>query len=115
MAEGGASGYIGRGTARYLCGVPKENCSGSVANLSNSFKNKGYRIHNSSGEAMKCMQRHLITLGYTKLGPREFQPPGGGPIRVLTKQIRFGAKMRPGKGGRNMPSNPRTGGTAVSA
>lgn len=114
MAEGGAPSTTGRGKTRYLCGAPGEKCGGSLAILSAGFKNKGFKIHNSSSEAMACYRRYLISEGYTQLGPREFQKAPGEPIMFLTKQSRFGAKMRPGKAGRNMPGGRRSGGICVS-
>lgn len=108
-----AAPTTGRGATRYLCGVPPDDCRGSAAILSAGFKAKGYKIHNTSTEAFNCMKQHLLKQGYTQVDSRAFSPPGGGPIRVLTKKSRYGAKMRPGKGGRNMPSG-RTGGIVTS-
>jgi hypothetical protein len=104
----------GRGKTRFMCGVPHENCGGSLGALSNGFKGKGYRLHNSAYEAFKCMGRYLVSQGFEKLSSRAFRNPDGSGIRVLTKQSRYGARMRPGKGGRNMPSRPRTGGSCIS-
>jgi len=46
--------------------------------------------------------RYLINVeGYEQIGPREFQKDGH-PVRVLTKKMRFGGRLRPGKAGRVM-------------
>jgi len=89
----------------YTCGVPAVDCNGS--SVTTSFGIRCVRTaHNSSTEAFKCRTRYLIkVLGYTKEGPtgplgaREFCPPDGGPILVLTKKSRFGGVLRRGKGG----------------
>jgi hypothetical protein len=99
----------GSGKTVFLCGSPREFCSGGLAQLSNGLKGRGLTGHSSPSEAFKCHAKYLIKIGYTQLSSREFRPPDGGPIRILTKQSRFGAKMRPGKGMRSMPSKPRTG------
>lgn len=115
MADSSAPAKTGRGTYKHLCGTPASECSGSPGILSNGFKGRGMRLHNTASEAFSCCRRYLLSQGYVQRGPREFQPKDGGPIRVLTKQSRFGARMRPGKGGRNMPGGRRTGGCATSA
>lgn len=101
----------------YTCGVPTINCNGS--GITTSFGIRSIlKAHNSSVEAFKCRARYLITvLGYTKEGPtgplgaREFCPPDGGPILVLTKKCRFGGMLRKGKGGETGSSRvmPRKG------
>ena len=40
--------------------------------------------------------------GCKQIGPREFARPNDGPIVLLTKKIRFGARLRGGKGDRFM-------------
>jgi len=107
MAE--ADSRAGSGKTVYLCGTPKENCSGGLAQLSNGLKGRGLCGHPSPSEAFKCHRNYLVKTGWEQLSSREFRPKDGGPIRILTKQSRFGAKMRPGKGMRSMPSKPRTG------
>lgn len=90
----------------YLCGVPKEHCSGSSAPFNAMLKGGVGRAHSSSEAAFSCHKNWLVNvLGYTVKGDsRTLHPPDGGPARVLTKASRFGAKMRNGKGGtRNMP------------
>jgi len=86
----------------YTCGVPAIHCCG--ASVKTSF---GVRViestrkaHNSPTEAFKCRARWLVKVeGYTRIGSREFSPPDGGPVLVLTKKIRFGGALRKGKGG----------------
>jgi hypothetical protein len=109
MADTQAVQATGKGTTKHLCGVPAQYCCGSTSITSKSIQGNP-KLHNSSQEAMRCHGRYLINvLGYQKMGAREFSPPDGGPIRVLTKSSRFGARMRPGKGGRNMPTKQRAG------
>lgn len=105
---------MARGHDSYLCGTPLEYCGGRAAILSNSLKNKGLKSHSSSTEAFNCFKKSLLARGYTQVDSRAFQPPDGGPCHVMTKKIRFGARMRPGKEGtRNMP-NVRHGGVIIS-
>lgn len=60
------------------------------------------KAHASPMDAFNCHKRWLITRGFKQIGPREFRPPDGGPIEVLTKKSRFGARLRTGKGKRLM-------------
>lgn len=70
---------------------------------------------------MDCYSRYLTNvLGYTKINKREFRPPNGGPIEMLSKESRFGTRLRSGKSGetgqgksRGMPT-VRHGGVIVS-
>lgn len=98
----------------HLCGVSKEYCTGTLQPLNHSLDKDDLRVHSSSEGAFNCMRNSLLAQGYTQVDARAFQPPGGGPIRVLTKKIRFGGKMRNGKEGtRNMP-HKRGGGICFS-
>jgi hypothetical protein len=109
MSDTQATITKGKGTTKHLCGVPSEHCCGSVGITSKSVQ-WSPKMHNSPPEAKRCYARYLVdVLGYTQVGSREFKPSNGGPIRVLTKESRFGARMRPGKGGRNMPTHRRAG------
>ena len=87
--------------AAYLCGVPQEHCEGGFRITSKSLGGKkGCRVHSSSSEAFRCYARYLVrVLGYQRIGPREYRPPDGGPVLVLTKKCRFGGRLRPGKSG----------------
>lgn len=106
---------------KYVCGVEAAECTGALASTSAGLRGKIIKAHGSSNEAFKCKRRSLIASGYEEVGPREFRPPGGGPILVLTKKSRFGAALRSGKRGagtagemsRVMPS-VRTGGGVFS-
>jgi len=101
----------------HTCGVPAIYCNGSP--VTTSFGIRGVtKAHNSTKEAFKCRARYLVkVLGYTKVGPtgplgaREFCPPDGGPILVLTKKCRFGGELRRGKGSEQGASRvmPRRG------
>lgn len=84
----------------FLCPTPKQQCTGKVGNYSASLDKQGIKKHGSPKEAMDCYVRYLTqTLGYERLSSREFRPPDGGPILVLTKESRFGARLRSGKAG----------------
>ncbi len=102
----------------YLCGVPAENCSGSVLKQTSSGlkgKKSASRFHVTSIDAHKCMGRHLVRdQGCTQIGQREFASPDGGPVHLLSKKSKFGGKLRMGKnekgqGSRLMPKG-RIGG-----
>lgn len=70
---------------------------------------------------MRCYGQYLVSVcGCTKISAREFKHPNDGPIEVLTKAARFGARLRTGKGGdtgqsksRGMPS-VRHGGVIIA-
>lgn len=53
------------------------------------------------------MRSFLLSRGYTQISQREFEPPDGGPVRVLSKKSHYGERLRLGKeGGRHMPDGP---------
>ena len=79
---------------RILCGVPVASCGGTGYVTKQQISPKA---HGSRDEAFRCMRRHLIAQGYVPIGPREFRPPDGGCILVLTKKSRFGGRLRTGK------------------
>lgn len=98
----------------YLCGVDETYCTGSLTPLNAGLRKDLPKAHSSTTEAFNCMKNSLLQQGYTQVDSRSFAPPDGGPIRVLTKKIRFGGKMRNGKEGtRNMP-HKRGGGICFS-
>ena len=78
--------------ARVLCGVPAAHCNGGTLGV----KNGPGKTHASSGEAFDCHAAHLVAQGYVRVGGREFEKDGG-PIRVLNKRSKFGARVRWGK------------------
>lgn len=91
-----------------LCGVPQEYCTGGTLNTDQRLGTT--KSHGSHEQAFKCMRHYLMeVLGYTQAGSREFRPPDGGPVRVLTKKIRFGGNLRAGKGDRFMPDGRDVG------
>ncbi len=82
------------------CLTPKGHCIGSMRKVADGL---GLRLsHGSHEDAFRCYRRYLLGQGYTQLGPREFAAPDNGPIMVLTKRSRFGARLRKGKEGRYM-------------
>ena len=88
-----------RSKARYRCGTPDVHCTGSDFPQAPALNKKS---HSSRSEAFNCHVRYLINVeGYEQIGPREFQKDGH-PVRVLTKKMRFGGRLRPGKAGRVM-------------
>lgn len=97
---------------RYLCGVPSERCVGSMTGASGGL-HKGCKMHGSPVEAFKCHAKYLVSQGFAQVGPREFASPNNGPVRVLTKKSRFGARARGGKGDRFMPEQ-QVGGVVIS-
>lgn len=99
---------------KFLCGVPYDHCVGGTQRTSHGLKG-GYKSHNTTFEAAKCYADYLVNvLKYTQIGPREFAAPDDGPIHVLTKKSRFGARLRGGKEERMMPAQ-FCGGTIVSS
>lgn len=106
---------MARGNYIHLCGTPAENCTGKLALLSNGLKSKGLKSHQTTTEAFNCCKKHLLSMGWVQVDSRAFQPPEGGPARILTKKSRFGGRMRPGKEGtRNNPAGRRGGGVCIS-
>jgi hypothetical protein len=99
---------------KVICGVPDANCSGSSTAASNGIRHGGQRkMHGSHEEAFKCYAKYLLSQGYKQIGSREFAPPDGGPIMLLTKKSKFGSTCRGGKGDRQMPVM-MVGGTITS-
>lgn len=80
-----------RQPSRYLCGVPSHHCTGGLLKANGGLGGIS-KAHLTPADAFKCMQKHLIAEGWTQLGPREFCQ-GDGPVRILTKSSRFGARM----------------------
>lgn len=103
----------------YMCGTPKNSCSGSMSQV-NAGLGGNRKVHATSQEAFNCHKNHLIAQGYKQLDSRAFSPPDGGPVRILNKSSRFGAALRNGKEGtRNMsnvkiPGGGRRSGNIVS-
>ena len=87
---------------KYTCGV-QSGCTASVVKLSNRLQGQNIRAHGTRDEAFRCAQAELRRLDYKRLSSRAWEPPDGGPIRILTKPIRFGYAFRKGKEGRFMP------------
>jgi hypothetical protein len=117
MGASGSGAVLGSGAKRkrahkQACGVPSEHCTGGLCGVSNGLKKAG-KLHSSPQEAFACYAKYLIKQGYTQVGPREFYK-GDGPIVVLTKKSRFGARCRGGKADRQMPSTDATGGHIIS-
>jgi hypothetical protein len=82
-----------------MCGVPLLHCTGAQTEL--DFAGQVFdtvKVHGTPQEAFACYAKYLVSvLGYTRIGGREFSPPGGGHVRVLTKPSRFGAPLRRSK------------------
>lgn len=89
----------------YLCGTPKEHCSGALTTCNAGMRGASVtKSHLGPDDAFRCHGKYLVKIGFIQLSPREFKAPDGSGIRVLTKPSRFGAKLRNGKEGtRNMP------------
>ena len=103
---------------KYLCGVPKEHCSGTTSYLINITA--VIKVHNSPEEAFNCHAKYLINkLGYKRVGSREFDLNDGSPVRVLTKKSKFGGVLRTGKheqvkAKRLVPRHEALGGVIIS-
>lgn len=54
------------------------------------------KFHDSQEQALRCEQRYMVKLGYTRVAPRDFAPPDGGPIVVLSKRSSH-VRVKPGK------------------
>lgn len=97
----------------YICGVPEASCSGALKSVSHGL-GLHKKVHVSPEQAFNCNARYLIKQGYTRIGRKEFFPPDGGPIIILTRSSKFGMPLRVGKEHtRHMP-NRRTGGGIIS-
>lgn len=88
----------------YLCGVPKDKCAGSDAQVNVGLGGKR-KVHSSSEGAFNCHKNYLLTQGYTQLDSRAFSPPDGGEVRVLTKPSKWTALRRGKEGTRVMPKH----------
>ena len=83
---------------KFTCPTPKDKCTGSLIFVNNSL-GKSMMAHGSSEQAFKCYCQYLLSQGYKQVGSKEFEPPNGGPVLVLTKKSKFGGVLRPGKSG----------------
>jgi hypothetical protein len=81
----------------YMCGVDYALCKGYHTPTNAGLRSRANKVHNSPEEAFKCHALFLMSRGFTKISSREFKDPETGYIRVLTKQSRFGGKLRSGK------------------
>lgn len=98
-----------QGRYAFMCGTPKDSCSGSKYNVSHGMGG-GAKAHGSSEEAFRCHKRYLVSAGYKIVGSRELINPESGAIHIMTKRTRFGAKLRNGKAAtRNQPMGVRAG------
>ena len=98
MAKNNANkqGVPKQGIYKHVCGTPKEFCGGSNTNVNHGLGGV-IKTHNSPEDAFVCYKRYLIKQGYTATGSQTFAAPNGGPVLILTKKGRFGAKLRTGK------------------
>lgn len=79
-----------------MCGVPYADCCGSTSMMPKSISQGGKKVHNTTQEAYRCMRRYLIKQGYEEIGRGEFRKPGE-PVKLLSKQSKFGTPLRKGK------------------
>ena len=79
---------------RHICGTPAGACTGTLSTVDK----EGIGTHATPQEAFACHRQHLVAAGFVPVGPRELVDPADGYVRVLTKKIRFGARVRRGKG-----------------
>lgn len=84
---------------KFLCPTPQGQCTGKLVSMNNFFNmTKNAKVHASPQAAFECYCRHLEKTGHERVSTREYRQPGGG-ILLLTKQSRFGTKVRLGKEG----------------
>ncbi len=106
-----AEGTTKRKPYMYLCGTPKQYCSGAQSPLNAGMRGASSgKTHLSPEGAFSCHKKYLVVvLGFTPGDDtRSLFPPADGSqgteVRILTKATRFGARLRNGKEGtRNMP------------
>jgi hypothetical protein len=89
-----------------VCPVPMASCSGAVLDAGNCAKRVKY--HQTHDEVLNCEGRHLVAQGYTRLSRKEYRPPNGGEILLLSRKP--GARVRKGKQGRSMGDFHENGG-----
>lgn len=105
------------GKYTYVCGSPRELCTGAPTEVSNGLKLSHVgRSHNSPEAAFQCYRASLVARGGVLNDSRGVSMPvapdsSERTVHVLTKPSRFGARLRPGKGDRQMPH--RRGGVIV--
>lgn len=102
---------------KYLCGVPKEHCTGSRGILSRSVDN--LKSHTTHKQAAACAIKNYERQGYIRTGQMTLASPNNGPTIMLGRLGQFGGELRPGKKGgrsanasRHMPAI-RTGGLII--
>ena len=79
---------------RHICGTPRESCTGRPSTVDK----ESIGTHAAAHEAFACHRQYPISIGFVSIGTRELIDPADGYVRVLTKKIRFGARVRRGKG-----------------
>lgn len=84
-----------QGRYKFVCGTPREFCGGSNTNCNHGLGNS-IKTHGSPEDAFNCYKRYLLKTGYTVNDARSFTSPEG-PVLILTKKSKFGAKLRNGK------------------
>lgn len=97
----------------HACGTPREHCSGAITTVNAGMRGStAIKAHMESQQAFACHKNWLVSvLGYLSTDDARTLKPGpntpperGDECVVLTKQSRFGARLRNGKEGtRNMP------------
>ena len=98
---------------RVLCGTPEDHCFGTKLITDQQLHTA--KCHMNHSDAFRCYAHYLVhVLGFTRLSSREFQNPDGGPIRILTRQSKFGSKLKTGKlQERFMPEDRQVGNRGV--
>jgi hypothetical protein len=86
---------------KFLCPTPREHCTGKLVSMNNFFthhKPQNAKVHGTPQSAFECYCHYLEMTGHVRLSQREYRQPQGG-ILLLTRQTRFGTKVRLGKEG----------------
>lgn len=110
-------------SSRYLCGVPDTDCCGGKTLYGKNMALPP-KSHASREEAFRCAASYLRKQDYSQEGldARAFRPPDNGPVLILSKKSKFGARLRGGKrggdsagGSRFMPAGHRNNGLIYEA
>lgn len=81
--------------AVYLCGTPREACTGSHSKDTNANL-KISKWHSSPRDAKRCYVRYMKSLGWSLSGGNLLVKEGETSI-VLTRESRYGMRLRKGK------------------
>ena len=87
------------------CGTPKDTCVGRRIDASAGL-GKSTKVHLTHLEAYRCYTRYLRDIGYSPVGGHAFKR-GDEPILVVTRQSKYGARLRTGGVDKSRRAIPR--------